>query len=133
MSHFTVLVVGDNPEQLLAPFHEFECTGTDNEYVKEIDKTEEARQDFAGHTVRRFKDAAGNLTEAYTEEGEYKPEFVREPTPEETAKHGSMMGMGTGGGITWVSRDWHDGQGYRAKIVQTPEGLTEIEVPASQV
>ncbi len=27
MSHFTVLVVGDNVEEQLAPFHEFECTG----------------------------------------------------------------------------------------------------------
>jgi len=39
MSHFTVLIIGDNPEEQLEPFHEFESTGID-EYVQEIDITE---------------------------------------------------------------------------------------------
>ena len=39
MSHFTVLVIGDDVGKQLAPFHEFECTGTDDEYVQEIDET----------------------------------------------------------------------------------------------
>lgn len=26
MSHFTVLVIGDDPELQLAPYHEYECT-----------------------------------------------------------------------------------------------------------
>lgn len=42
MSHFAVLVVGE-VEHNLAPFHEFECTGTDNEFVQDVDQTEEAR------------------------------------------------------------------------------------------
>lgn len=46
MSHFTVLVIGDDHEKLLAPFHEFECTGTDDEYVQDIDLTEEARDSY---------------------------------------------------------------------------------------
>ena len=29
MSHFLVLVIGDNPEKQLAPYHEFECTVVD--------------------------------------------------------------------------------------------------------
>lgn len=36
MSHFTVLVVTDTPEQVesaLQPFHEYECTGINDEYV----------------------------------------------------------------------------------------------------
>lgn len=33
MSHFTVLVIGDNPEEQLQPFHEYECTGIKDEYV----------------------------------------------------------------------------------------------------
>lgn len=41
MSHFTVLVIGDNPEKQLAPFHEFECTGYNDEYVQDIDVTAE--------------------------------------------------------------------------------------------
>ena len=35
MSHFTVLVIGENIDQQLAPFHEFECTGTNDEFVKD--------------------------------------------------------------------------------------------------
>jgi hypothetical protein len=42
MSHFTVLVIGEDPEKQLAPFHEFECTGIDDEYVQDIDVTAEA-------------------------------------------------------------------------------------------
>lgn len=47
MSHFTVLVIGQDPERQLAPFHEFECTGVDDEYVKSIDETEEYRSEYA--------------------------------------------------------------------------------------
>lgn len=47
MSHFSVLVVGDNVEVQLAPYHEFECTGRDDQYVQEIDETEEARAEYA--------------------------------------------------------------------------------------
>jgi hypothetical protein len=43
MSHFTVLVIGPNPEGQLAPFHEFECTGHDDQYVQEVDITHEIR------------------------------------------------------------------------------------------
>jgi hypothetical protein len=42
MSHFAVTVIGEEPEKQLAPYHEFECTGVDNEYVQSID--EEARE-----------------------------------------------------------------------------------------
>lgn len=43
MSHFTVLVIGENPEEQLAPYHEFECTGINDQYVQDIDVTEEVR------------------------------------------------------------------------------------------
>ena len=46
MSHFSVIVFCKNPhsqlENLLVPFHEFECTGIDDEYIKNIDLTDEA-------------------------------------------------------------------------------------------
>lgn len=41
MSHFTVLVIGENPEKQLQPYHEYECTGIDDEYVIDVDKSEE--------------------------------------------------------------------------------------------
>ena len=33
MSHFTVLVIGENPEEQLQPFHEYESTGKLDQYV----------------------------------------------------------------------------------------------------
>src|SRR3546814_8966760 len=41
MSHFGVLVIGGNVEQQLAPYHEFECTGLNDQFVQDIDVTEE--------------------------------------------------------------------------------------------
>lgn len=47
MSHFTCLVIGDDIEGQLQPFHEFECTGINDQHVKDIDKTEEMRAEIA--------------------------------------------------------------------------------------
>ncbi len=47
MSHFTVLVVTDTPEEVdkvLQPFHEYECTGVDDEYVHDVDRTENVNE-----------------------------------------------------------------------------------------
>ena len=41
MSHFCVVVIGDNWQQQLAPYHEFECTGQVDQYVMDVDITEE--------------------------------------------------------------------------------------------
>lgn len=49
MSHFSVLVIGDNVEEQLAPYHEFECTGEDNEFVQNVDKLAEAQEDYANY------------------------------------------------------------------------------------
>lgn len=43
MSHFAVLVFGDNVEEQLQPFHQFECTGIDDEYVEDDDITDEVQ------------------------------------------------------------------------------------------
>jgi hypothetical protein len=42
MSHFTVMVIGEEIEKQLAPFHEFECTGCNDEYVQDVDVTAES-------------------------------------------------------------------------------------------
>jgi hypothetical protein len=46
MSHFTVLVIGPDIEKQLQPFHEYECTGTDDEYVVDVDITDEVLTTF---------------------------------------------------------------------------------------
>ena len=126
MSHFTVLVIGENFEEQLQPYHEFECTGDDDKFVQDIDKTEEYRSDYESHMVNRLKDAARNLYEPYDDR------FYREPTPEEIEKH-RPMGTGCGGGISWSSRDWGDGKGYRPKVHFVPDGFEEVQVPSKEV
>ena len=45
MSHFTVLVITDSEptnevlSATLQPFHEYECTGIDDVYVRDVDRT----------------------------------------------------------------------------------------------
>lgn len=46
MSHFTVLVVGDDLKAQLQPFHEFECTGEDDQYVVDVDITDKVRSEI---------------------------------------------------------------------------------------
>lgn len=46
MSHFAVIVVGTDIEKQMQPYHEFECTGINDEYVVEIDITEKYREDY---------------------------------------------------------------------------------------
>lgn len=46
MSHFLCLVAGRDVDEQLAPFHEFECTGYNDEYVQEIDITEKLHNEY---------------------------------------------------------------------------------------
>ncbi len=46
MSHFTVLVIGDDVTDQLAPFHEYESTGRQDEFVIEVDVTDEVVAHF---------------------------------------------------------------------------------------
>jgi hypothetical protein len=50
MSHFNVLVIGPKSEEALTaalqPFHEFECTGINDQYVQELDITAKVRADY---------------------------------------------------------------------------------------
>ena len=39
MSHFSVLVIGPNIEDQLQPYHEFECTGINDQYIQDVDIT----------------------------------------------------------------------------------------------
>lgn len=42
MSHFSLLVIGDNPESQVVPFHEFESTGIEA-FIQDIDVTEQVK------------------------------------------------------------------------------------------
>lgn len=106
MSHFTVLVIGDDPEKQLAPYHEFECTGVDDEYIQDIDKTEELRKEFEERTVERLRAPDGTLHSFFNDAGNWRPEFSQ-PDPE---KYDPTR---------------------RKRFV--PEGYEVVEIPAKQV
>lgn len=134
MSHFSVIVVTkDEPDEgtigyQMAPFHEFECTGVDDEFVQDVDITEESRKEYLDGTTTMYVDPDGKRHDPYGDQ------FHREFTPEELAQQGPFGTMGSGGGdgISWTSKDWGDGLGYRGKVHFLPEGWQEIEVPRSE-
>lgn len=59
MSHFTVMVIGPNVEAQLQPYHEFECTGTNDEFVQDVDVTDEIRERMTGDDAETLEDALG--------------------------------------------------------------------------
>lgn len=107
MSHFPVLVIGDHPERFLAPYHEFECTGYDDEYVQTIDETEEYRENYEEDTKRMLVSPEGERYEYYDERF-----YTKVPTEEERIKSGRDPG-----------ENFHE----------VPEGWTEQVVPAKDL
>lgn len=107
MSHFLVLVIGTNVECQLAPYHEFECTGKDDQYVQDIDKTDEARAEFGNRTEDRLKAPDGTLHSFFDEKGAWRPEFSQ------------------------LSNDSLFDKTRRERFV--PEGYEVIQVPASDL
>lgn len=118
MSHFAVLVVGNDYEKALAPFHEFECTNRDDEYVQEIDITQELLDEYEKQTIDRLKDMDGNLHDPYDDK------FYRDPTPSEQKKIGEFKDND----ILHVSKNWEDGNGYRPKIKFIPDEYTKVKI-----
>lgn len=121
MSHFVVAVITENGTEeevahQLQPFHEYECTGTEDEFVVWVDETEEVKNEW-NKEVECWADAEGNLFDGWEDC------FFREPTEEESAKE--LSGSGFGNGISWRSADWGDGLGYRPKVKKSDEQMAE--------
>ncbi len=124
MSHFTVLVIGDDVESLLAPYHEYECTGRMDEFVVFVDHTDEVKKEWEEGTTTMMRNI--ETGELFTR---HHDSFYREPTAEEIEKIGIMAGTGWGNGIHWESKDWNDGKGYRTKIYNdNPEGFEKVNL-----
>lgn len=123
MSHFTVMVVGKDPDYQLAPFHKFECTGLKDEFLELVDETEEFIKIYETNTTKVIKNKL-------TGESFYGWEdmFFRDPTEEEKKEIGLMMGSGFSNKISYTSKDWGDGLGYRTKVKYIPKGYVEQEV-----
>lgn len=126
MSHFSVLVIGADPEAQLAPYHEFECTGND-EYVQDIDITKKAWDEYQANTTAQIVGPDGLIYSCYDDR------FYRDLTEEERKEIGPIGGMGSCKFGWFTSRDWGDGKGYQTKMHYVPEGFTEQEVPTSTV
>lgn len=137
MSHFAVLVITDEKpssellEKIMAPWHEFECTGRDDQYIIDVDLTDESREEYEKYTERVYVDAEGKRHDPYDNM------FYRDFTQEEKELVGGdkalVMGSGSSHGLSWFSSDWKDGQGYRAKIHFIPEGWQDIRIPVKEV
>lgn len=83
MSHFSVLLVlPEKPtkgaiDRALAPWHEFNGSGYDHEYVVETDITDEALATIEKSTETRVRDGDGVLHDPYDEDANLKPQFSR--------------------------------------------------------
>lgn len=71
MSHFSVMVVTDHKPtdtelgNILQPWHEYEYTGIDDEYVVDVDITEEAEHEWLEGTTRVLKMPNGTYESRY--------------------------------------------------------------------
>jgi hypothetical protein len=101
VSHFSVLVIGDGVEKQLQPFHEFGCTGIDDEFVVDVDETEKMREEMAAATYSRLRLPNGD------ECSPYDGRFYRKPNAQEIAAGKSS---------------WED-------IKELPAGAVEFERP----
>ncbi len=126
MSHFTVLVVGDDPELKLAPYHEYESTGEKNEYVQDVDITEECRKKYEEATEKKVFGPEGSFSS-------YDDRCYREFTEEEMKECPHIGGTGCCKVGVYTSKDWGDGKGYRAKLHCIPEGYEERAIPMREI
>lgn len=122
MSHFSVLVIGPDPEKQLAPYHEFECTGRDDEFVVDVDVTEAKRTEFLAHTDRVLVSPAGEMLSKYDDR------FYREPTADELVAAGPFGMTGTGSYMIGDRRVSF----WRGKVNFIPDGWVEREVLTSE-
>lgn len=119
MSHFTVTVITPNGtdeelRRILQPFHEYECTGNNDQYVVNVDLTEEARHDFESATKTTY--TKGDELAEYGDDRLYRP-----ATPEERKEIGPFLGgSGYAHGLIYRSRGF--GPDARAEVYD-PEGL----------
>ena len=77
MSHFTVMVIGENPEKQLAPYQENNMGNCPEEYLYFIDKTEELKKDWE-EISEDEKAGPNNSFESYVEGNGYKKNMTEE-------------------------------------------------------
>lgn len=107
MSHFSVLVVGEEPlteetiRPILQPWHEFECTGVEDEYVVDVDVTDELMELWA-KPAKAVRLADGSILSRYDDK-------------------------------LYFACGKKDALGRPEKEFRLPEGAVEIEIPQSEL
>lgn len=56
MTYFATMVIGDNPEGQIAPYHEYESTGINDQYVKDVDITDLTLEEYEQEKIIQEKD-----------------------------------------------------------------------------
>lgn len=137
MSHFTVLVVlpkGAEEGALaraLQPFHEFECTGTRDEYVVFVDEEAEYREEY-DRLATRWKDPAdGKLYIGYEDV------FYRGASDAEKKKLGNAAGTGCVGDISYTNfydryKTGPDGTRLMVKMEPSVLGFKPVQVSGGE-
>lgn len=81
MSHFTVMVVGDDFKKQLQPYHEYECTGVEDEYVSFV-PTDESQEEIDSAYKENGK--------KYTSKSNFMEEYYGYEFDEKTKKWGNL-------------------------------------------
>ena len=82
MSHFLTFVIGSSDLQMaMAPFHEFESTGIDNQYIQDVDITDEVKAQIA-----KYQEEYQDENKAFEEGLDYYGLLERQVESEEKAK-----------------------------------------------
>lgn len=126
MSHYAVAVFtkkGQSVDELLAPYHEFECTGIVDEYVHNIDYLHEAKKEYEAYEKTMLIDDNGNHHNPYDDD-----RFYRDPTIEEEKEIKQNCYKGS-----YVDKDWNDGGGRRRKVWFIPDGYAKVDVLISKI
>lgn len=113
------------PAEQLAPYHEFECTGINDQYVQDVDLTEELRENYFTEKVNRYVSSENELYDPYDDQ------FWRRFTDAEMDEYKNQnngrepMGSSHWNGLYYACSYWNGGTEYFAKIHFLPEGYTE--------
>lgn len=123
--------------EALAPYHEFETTGR-NEYIQEIDRLEEAMEEYNSREVDMIVDADGNTHSYYDESGNFLPQYWREPTEEEIAlmpERSPFKSVGTIGDPPkkWRYQRWGNRAIDETRVFELPKGWREAKVAYSSM
>lgn len=118
MSHFSVMVIGNDVANQLAPYHEFECTGQVDEYVQSIERLEELRCHYEGSEKSMVRLISGRTVEKYDDL------LYRPATSEEIERIENRCAVGLD-----YKRSRLDNT---LTVKELPEGAEEIRLSVSQ-